>query len=264
MELFNTPITINGNCYFASDFHLGAPNPLTSSHREKQIIAWLNEIKNEVQHLFLLGDIFDFWFEYKHVIPKGFHNFIAKLEELRHSGTEIYFFTGNHDMWVSTFFTEQLGIHLFRKQQLFVINGKNCLIGHGDGLGSNDFGYKMIKYLLNCSVNIWLYSLLPSRIAFPLAHFFSRKSRAMSAHKEVFLDEKKEPLLQYCKKISDQYPEIDYFIYGHRHIPLEIKINYATYFNTGDWLKYNSYLMQNAECRMQLFVNGKEIKELGN
>ena len=254
-KLFNCPVVITGNCYFASDFHLGAPNPIASADREKQILTWLDSIKNEVEHLFLLGDIFDFWFEYKHLIPKGFHNFLSKMDELKKSGVEIYFFTGNHDMWVGDFFTEQMGVHLFRKQQLFVINGKKCLIGHGDGLGKGELGYKIIKFIFNCPVNRWLYSLLPPRIAFSIAYFFSRKSRAMMpAYMDIFLGEENESVVQYCKETSNQYPEIDFFIYGHRHIPLEIKINQAIYFNTGDWITHNSFLKLSEEEVQMFFV----------
>jgi UDP-2,3-diacylglucosamine hydrolase len=150
---FSQPITISGVCYFASDFHFGAPNQEISKLREALVIQWLDNIQKDANHLFLLGDIFDFWFEYKGKPPVFFTSFLNKIAELRKKGIEIYFFTGNHDMWVKNYLTEHLGIHIFRKQQEFVINDKKFLIGHGDGLGKGEFGYKCLKLFLNCKIN---------------------------------------------------------------------------------------------------------------
>ena len=241
--LFTNPLLINGIVYFASDFHLGAPNAVVSQEREKRIIKWLDKVEKEATHLFLLGDIFDFWFEYKHVAPKGYFNFLSKLYHLRQKGFEIFYFTGNHDMWVKEYFTEELDIKIFRQQQAFIINEKRCLVGHGDGLGPKEYGYKFIKRLFAFRPHILLYGMLHPYFAFGLAHFLSRKSRAMSPDQErLYMGDDQETLTQYVLAIS-QYEPIDCFIYGHRHLPIVKELpNGAIYYNTGDWLMHDSFL----------------------
>ena len=237
------PITINGNVYFASDFHLGAPNAAESDRRERKIIDWLDQIKDCCTHLFLLGDIFDYWFEYKDVVPRGNFLLFAKLHELHEKGVTIYYFTGNHDMWVEDYFTTAFGAIIFKQQQAFVINGKKCLVGHGDGLGPKDHGYKFIKAVFAFRPNRKLYSCLHPRHSFAIARFFSRKSRAMtSTEEEHYMGDDKEFIVLYCKD-TIQKEDIDYFIYGHRHLVLEKNISdKAVYFNTGDWITHYSYL----------------------
>jgi len=236
------PIVISGVCYFASDFHFGSPNQEESLKREIKVVHWLNKIQEDANHLFLLGDIFDFWFEYSGKIPNYYSLFLNKITEIRKNGIEIYFFTGNHDMWVKNYLKKHLGIHIFKKEQEFIINNKKFLLGHGDGLGKGDLGYKCLKFFLNCKLNIWLFGLIPPKVGFLIAHFFSKKSRAMSPkYKEKFLGNDKEILVQYCYQYLENH-NIDYFMFGHRHIPLEIVIKNAIYFNSGDWLQHNSYI----------------------
>jgi len=237
------PIAISGVCYFASDFHFGAPNAEASAKREIAVVRWLDHIKKDANHLFLLGDIFDFWFEYSGKPPAFYTFFLNKIAELRKNGIEVYFFTGNHDMWVKNYLKEQLGVHIFKKKQEFLINNKKFLLGHGDGLGKGEWGYKCLKSFLNCKINIWLFGLIPPKTGFALAYFFSRKSRAMTPeYKEQFLGNDKELLVQYCYQYNIANHDIDYFIFGHRHLPLEIPVIKAVYYNTGDWLNFNSYI----------------------
>jgi UDP-2,3-diacylglucosamine hydrolase len=236
------PIVISGVCYFASDFHFGAPNEEVSNKREMRVIKWLDQIQKDANHLFLLGDTFDFWFEYNGKPPAFYVDFLNKIAELRKNGVEIYFFTGNHDMWVKNYLKEHLGIHIFRKKQEFLINDKKFLLAHGDGLGSGEFGYKCLKAFLNCQINRWLFGLIPQKTGFAIAHFFSRRSRAMKPEqKEKFLGNSKELLIQFCYQYLKNH-DIDYFIFGHRHLTLEIKIDKSIYINTGDWLNYDSYI----------------------
>jgi len=236
------PIVISGVCYFVSDFHFGAPNWVESNKREQIVVNWLHQIQKDANHLFLLGDIFDFWFEYKGKPPTFFTFFLDKIAELRKKGIEVYFFTGNHDMWVKNYLNTHLGIHIFRKEQEFVINHKKFLVGHGDGLGKGEWGYKCLKYLLNCKVACWGFGLIPPKIGNDLAHFFSKKSRAMTPqYKERFLGNDKELLVQFCYQYLENQ-NIDYFIFGHRHLPLEINIKNAIYFNAGDWLNHNTFI----------------------
>jgi len=236
------PIEISGVCYFASDFHFGAPNQEESNKREIRVVNWLDQIQKDANHLFLLGDTFDFWFEYSGKIPDFYTLFLNKIAELRKNGIEIYFFTGNHDMWVKNYLTKQFGIHIYKKEQEFVINEKKFLLGHGDGVGKGDWGYKCLKTFLSCKVNIWLFGLIPPKTGFAIAHFFSKRSRASTPnYKEVFLGYDKEILVQYCFQYLENH-NVDYFMFGHRHTPLEIIIKNAIYFNTGDWLQHNSYV----------------------
>lgn len=241
-ELTENPITVEGTCYFASDFHFGAPDEAVSAERENRVLSWLDNIMADAGTLFLLGDIFDFWFEYRDVVPRGYYRLFSKFRELRDKGISVYYFTGNHDMWVENYFSKEFGFQIFRKQQFFIINGKRCLVGHGDGLGKGDLGYKFIKKMFAFRPNVWLYGLLHPRIAFSVARFFSHKSRAMTgAEDSVFLSNDKEMLVQYALSVLKDN-EIDFFIYGHRHLPLDIKLSdTARYINTGDWLVHDSF-----------------------
>jgi UDP-2,3-diacylglucosamine hydrolase len=246
-------MTLNGKCYFASDFHFGSPNKEVSNQREELIIQWLDMVLQDGKHLFLLGDIFDYWFEYRCVIPKGNYRFLAKLYEIRKKGIEIYYFTGNHDMWVKNYLVQEFGIHIFRNQKEFIINGKKCMIGHGDGLGPGQYGYKLMRWMFSRKFNIWLYGLLPSSTSFAIARFFSKKSRAMTpSYEEQFMGEDKEFVILFIKEYLKEH-NVDYFIYGHRHLALNIPINNARYFNTGDWLKLNTYLVFEEEPELVKF-----------
>jgi UDP-2,3-diacylglucosamine hydrolase len=238
---------INGKCYFASDFHFGSPNMELSNQREDLIIHWLDLVLKDGKHLFLLGDIFDYWFEYRCVVPKGNYRFLAKLHEIRKKGIEIYYFTGNHDMWVKNYLVLEFGIQIFRNQKEFLINGKTCMIGHGDGLGPGQYGYKFMRWMFSRKFNIWLYGLLPSSGSFAIAKFFSKSSRAMTpAYEEQFLGEDKEFTILYIKDFLKKR-HIDYFVYGHRHLALDITIQNSRYVNTGDWLKLNTYMVFDQE-----------------
>jgi UDP-2,3-diacylglucosamine hydrolase len=228
--------------YFASDFHLGVPDKQTSRAREKRIIRWLDEIKHDAEEIFLVGDIFDFWFEYKKAVPKGFVRLQGKIAELTDAGIPVHYFTGNHDMWVFDYIPEELGVKLYREPIERTFNGKKFLIGHGDGLGPGDSGYKFIKKVFSSKVCQWLFGILHPDLGIGLADYWSGKSRVTKAlPDEVFLGEDKEWLVQYCKEVS-QTRTFDFFIFGHRHLPLDIKISERSrYINLGDWIRYNTY-----------------------
>ena len=228
--------------FFLSDFHLGAPDYATSLAREKKIIAFLDEVKNDAAHIFIMGDLFDFWFEYKKVVPKGFVRILGKLAEITDSGVPVSFFVGNHDMWMKDYFQKELNIPVYFEPVPFQFNGKKFLLGHGDGLGPGDHGYKFIKKVFRNKLAQWLFGILPPFIGMGLADYFSRKSRAQTGQKdEVYFGENKEWLVLYCKEILTK-AHYDYFIFGHRHLPLDIQLNDTSrYINLGDWIKYNSY-----------------------
>lgn len=233
--------------YFASDQHFGAPTREKSRERELLFVKWLDEIKKDATELFLLGDLFDFWFEYKTVVPKGFIRVLGKLAELKDSGIIIHFFVGNHDLWMVDYFKKELGIHVYDKPTEFTFNNKSFLIGHGDGLGPGDKGYKVMKKVFTNPITNWLFRWLHPDIGMRFAQYASIKNKYISGEEDVkFLGEEKEDLILYCKE-KHQIKKYDFFIFGHRHLPLEIKIEKSIYLNTGDWVSYFSYAVFDGE-----------------
>ena len=232
--------------YFLSDFHLGAPNYTESLVREKRIVTFLEEIKNDADQIFILGDLFDFWFEYKKVIPKGFVRILGKLAELTDAGINIHFFVGNHDMWMNGYFEKELNIKVYHEPKEFDLNGKKFFIAHGDGLGPGDKKYKFLKKVFRNKILNWLFSVLHPGFGIGLANYFSNKSRAATGNTdEKFLGEDNEWLVSFSKEM-EQKNHFDYYIFGHRHLPIDFKINDAThYINLGDWIKHNSYAVFN-------------------
>ncbi len=228
--------------YFGSDSHLGAPTPEESLPREKKLIRWLDDIKKDAQVIFLLGDLFDFWFEYKTVVPKGFVRVLGKLAELKDSGIDIYFFVGNHDLWMNGYFEDELNIPVFHKPQVFEVNKTRLFIGHGDGLGPGDKGYKRMKKVFTNPFCKWLFRWLHPDLGVRLAQYLSVKNKLISGEEDAkFLGEENEWLVQYAKRKleSEHY---DYFVFGHRHLPLDIQLNEKSkYINLGDWIKYYTY-----------------------
>ena len=232
----------NKKIYFASDNHLGAPTVAESKPREAKFVQWLDSIKADAGAIFLLGDLFDFWFEYKTVVPKGFVRTLGKLAELRDSGIPIYFFVGNHDLWMDDYFQTELNIPVYCRPLEVECNGKRFLIGHGDGLGPGDKGYKRMKKVFTNPFCKWLFRWLHPDIGVRLAQYLSVKNKLISGEEDVhFLGEDNEWLVQYCKrKLETQH--YDYFLFGHRHLPMTIKVGEgSTYINTGDWIHYFTY-----------------------
>ena len=228
--------------YFASDNHLGAPTRQASMPRELKFVNWLDSIKSDAYAIFLLGDLFDFWFEYKHVIPKGFTRTFGKLAELSDMGIKMHYFVGNHDLWMNGYFEEELNIPVFHQPQAYEFNGKSFLIGHGDGLGPGDKGYKRMKKVFTNPVAKWFFRWLHPDLGIRLAQYLSVKNKLISGEEDVkFLGEDKEWLVQYCKEQLKQEHK-DYFVFGHRHLPLEIALSEkSTYMNLGDWISYFTY-----------------------
>ncbi len=231
---------ISKKAFFLSDVHLGVSGELSSEEREKKLVKWLDSIKDKASEIYFLGDIFDFWFEYKHVIPKGFARLFGKISELTDSGIKIYYFAGNHDMWNFGYFEKELNLIVYRDPIEKQIGDKLFFIGHGDGLGPDDKSFKIMKKIFKNRISRKLFSFIHPRIGIGLANYFSRKSRK-SNNEDPYLGDNKERLILYCKhKLSQKH--YDYFIFGHRHIPLEVKLNKnSKYINTGDWIKHFSY-----------------------
>nr|MBA2250777.1 UDP-2,3-diacylglucosamine diphosphatase [Chitinophagaceae bacterium] len=230
------------NIYFLSDFHLGAPDHASSLVREKRIVKFLDEIKDLASHIYIMGDLFDFWYEYKKVVPKGFVRILGKLAELTDRGIEIDFFVGNHDMWMSGYFENELNIKVHHHPLVIEINGKQFFLAHGDGLGPGDAKYKLLKKVFRNKISRGLYGFLHPQIGMGIANYMSRKSRAATGITDKhFLGEDKEWLVIFCKNMLTQ-KHIDFFIFGHRHLPLDLKVgDNSRYINLGDWINYNSY-----------------------
>lgn len=228
--------------YFLSDFHLGAPNAEKSLIREKRVVAFLDEIKKDAAVIFIVGDIFDFWYEYRKVVPKGYVRLLGRLAELTDSGIPIHFFAGNHDMWMTDYFQKELNIPVYFEPKEFEFNNKKFLIGHGDGLGPGDHGYKMLKKVFRNPFCQWLFGILPPVIGMGLAGFSSRRSRAVTGNNDgQFLGAEGEWLIQYCKKELESN-HFDYFIFGHRHLPIDFSLSSnSRYINLGDWIRYYTY-----------------------
>jgi len=232
----------NSKIYFASDQHFGAPTATASFSREQKFVTWLDEIKKDADAIFLLGDLFDFWFEYKTVVPKGFVRVLGKLAELKDAGIPIYFFVGNHDLWMGDYFTKELNIPVYHDNQEFTFNGKSFLIGHGDGKGPGDKGYKRMKKIFTHPFSKWLFNWLHPDIGVKLAQYLSVKNKLISGAEDVkFLGKDNEWLVQYChRKLTAKH--YDFFVFGHRHLPLEIDLSSTSkYVNLGDWIGYFTY-----------------------
>ena len=227
--------------YFASDFHLGAGSQEQRRRTEKKVVSWLDSIKHNAHAIYLLGDMFDFWFEYKQAIPKGFIRFQGKLAEIRDAGIPITFFTGNHDMWLFDYFPTELGIPVIRKPQSFSINGKNFFIGHGDGLGPGDFTYKILKKIFENKLCQWAFARLHPNFGIGVANYWSRKSRMTNNKKQdVYLGED-EWLLRYSRE-QEKLKHHDFYIFGHRHLPLDLEVSHnSRYINLGEWLNHFTY-----------------------
>jgi UDP-2,3-diacylglucosamine hydrolase len=229
--------------YFASDLHLGTPNEKKSRFRELLFVKWLDSIKYDAQAIYLVGDIFDFWHEYETVVPKGFVRLLGKLAELSDAGIELHIFTGNHDLWMKDYFTKELGAKVYQHPIQITINDKRFFIGHGDGLGPKDYGYKFIKKIFTNPICQFLFKWLHPDIGTRIAQYLSHQSRFGSgiAEMETFQGEENEWLLIYCKEVLLK-EHFDYFIFGHRHLPIDFKLKETSrYINIGDWLHFNTY-----------------------
>jgi UDP-2,3-diacylglucosamine hydrolase len=228
--------------YFLSDFHLGAPNEIDSRKREERLVRFLNDAKQDAAAFFIVGDIFDFWFEYKTVVPKGFVRILGCLAQIADAGIPLHIFTGNHDLWMKDYFAKELNAKVYFEPQLFALGTKQFYIGHGDGLGPGDYGYKRLKKIFTSKLCQWLFRWSHPDIGIRIANYFSSKSRAKTGSSdEVFLGEDKEWLIIYTKEKAREM-KVDYFIFGHRHFAIDYAIDAQTrYINLGDWIKLYTY-----------------------
>lgn len=239
--------------YFLSDFHLGAPDAAASLKREKIIVEFLEEIRKDAAVIFIVGDMFDFWYEYRMVVPKGYVRLLGKLAEITDSGIPVHFFVGNHDMWMKDYLQQELNIPVYFEPREFEFNGQQFLVGHGDGLGPGDHGYKFIKKVFRSPVCQWLFGILPPYIGMGIANYMSRRSRRMTGQAdEQFFGEENEWLIIYCKEELKKKP-YKYLIFGHRHLPIDFVLNQGSrYINLGDWIRYYTYaVFDGSELKLQ-------------
>lgn len=229
--------------YFASDFHLGVPDETSSREREKKIVRWLDSIEPDCQYLFLLGDIFDFWFDYHDVVPKGFVRLLGKLAQLADNGIELFLFTGNHDMWMFGYLEKELGCKVYREPIDLIWNGAFTMqVGHGDGLGPGDRLYKVLKVIFNNPICQRLFAFIHPRIGMGIANAWSRQSRIHNHVDGDFLGER-EYLWQYCTA-QEKMEHRDCFIFGHRHLPIDMPVGEKSrYLNLGEWLHHCRFLV---------------------
>lgn len=249
----------NSKIYFASDFHLGIPDHESSLVREKKLVRWLDFIEKDADEIFLMGDIFDFWFEYKYVIPKGYVRLLGKIAEITDKGIPVHIFRGNHDIWAFDYLEKELGVHLHRKPQIREFDGKKFFLAHGDGLGPGDKGYKRLKKVFECKFNQYLFRWLHPDIGSRMGLYFSQRSRLANVAKfkknpkKINLND--EMLVHYVKRKSKEDPELDYFIFGHRHIPIKEKIgDKSELIILGDWLYLYTYgVFENGSMKLKYF-----------
>ncbi|WP_238480284.1 UDP-2,3-diacylglucosamine diphosphatase [Mangrovibacterium lignilyticum] len=227
--------------YFISDLHLGAPALNNNAERERLFVKWLDEIKQDAAMLFLMGDIFDYWFEYKHVVPRGFTRALGKIAEIADSGIPVHFFTGNHDIWVFDYLPNELGIQVHYEEMRITLGNKRFFLAHGDGLDPFDTGYLFLKKIFTNRFFQWAFARVHPNLGIWAAHAWSKKSRLDKGLGDGFKGPDKEGLYVFANSVLEK-EEIDYFIFGHRHLLLDLSVgNQSRYINLGDWITHFSY-----------------------
>jgi UDP-2,3-diacylglucosamine hydrolase len=224
--------------FFISDVHLGETFPEREKQKKKKLLSFLDMVAKNARQLFIVGDLFDFWFEYKHAVPKQHLQVILKLADLHNKGIQLKYITGNHDFWLGSFLSEEIGFKIYRGSADIVLDSKKLHITHGDGLAKNDGGYRLLKRILQNRLNIFLYRLITPDIGIPLAKFVSGMSRGHTQKrpKESFLDEYRKYALG---KLQHGFNAV---IIAHTHVPEEIRYEEGVYFNTGDWVENYTYI----------------------
>lgn len=245
--------------YFASDFHLGIPDGKSSLKRETLLVSWLDMVSADATAIFLMGDVFDFWFEYKYVVPKGYVRLLGKIAEITDSGIPVHLFRGNHDVWAFDYLKNELGVQLHRDAIVYDFDGKKLFLAHGDGLGPGDNGYKFLKKVFECKLNQFLFRWLHPDLGTRMGLYFSKQSRlaniSKQGKKETGTRTENEMLFRYAKRKAEELPEVDFFVFGHRHIPLQEKVSAkAEMIILGDWINHFSYgVFEDGKMRLEFY-----------
>ncbi len=240
--------------YFASDIHLGAGSYAASREREDRLVRWLDIIKADAAEVFIMGDLFDFWFEYKTVVPRGYIRLLGKLAELSDAGIKLYFFKGNHDMWMFDYFEKELKATIISNELVIERGGKKFFLHHGDGLGPGDGMYKILKKIFRSKLCQWLFARIHPNLGIGIANYWSKNSRIANEKKEGGKPGEQEWLAVYCRDVL-QTTHYDYMVFGHRHLPLDIQLDdKSRYINLGEWVHYNSYaVFDGEELKLEYF-----------
>ena len=242
MQPFTLSLDPGKKIYFASDFHFGTPDHATSLAREKKVVAWLECIRHDASSIFLLGDLFDFWFEYKKAVPKGFTRFLGKLAELKDSGLDIHIFPGNHDLWMFDYLPNEIGVRIHKDPLSLKIGAHQLMVGHGDGLGPGDPTYQYLKMVFTSRISHWLFARIHPNTGIGLAQRWSKSSRISNMKlEEKFQGEDREFIFAWCKEVEKSNHH-DFYIFGHRHLALDLKVNdHSRYINLGEWVHFSPY-----------------------
>jgi UDP-2,3-diacylglucosamine hydrolase len=237
----------NIKIYFVSDAHLGMDSPEQSLQREKLLVRWLDEIRKDATEIYLLGDMFDYWFEYRKVVPRGFTRFIGKIAEITDAGIPVYYFIGNHDVWIFDYLPEEAGIKLCPGPITKFYHEKKFFIAHGDGLGPDERSHRFLMKITRSRILQWLFARIHPNFATALAQRISRRSRYAKGISVEFLGPDKEDLFQFAReKLKTEH--FDFFIFGHRHIPMEYSLNEnSKLILTGDWIIHFTYAVFDGE-----------------
>ncbi len=228
--------------YFGSDFHLGVPDPVSSLEREKSICRWLEMAASDATEIYLMGDVFDFWFEYKKAVPKGFTRLLGTIASITDKGIPVTLFKGNHDMWMFGYLEKECGVKTVSNELIIERNNHKFFLHHGDGLGPGERGYKVLRRIFRSRICQTLFGFLHPNIGIALANTLSKKSRIQQKGRfETYLGDDKEYLTQFAKTYL-QHTHIDFFIFGHRHLALDIQLNQKSrYINLGEWMHEKKY-----------------------
>ncbi|GIV43208.1 MAG: UDP-2,3-diacylglucosamine hydrolase [Bacteroidia bacterium] len=244
-----------------ADFHLGIPNYKDSLQREKKFIHFINA-QTDITEIVILGDLFDFWFEYQHVVPKGYFRILSKLAELQENGTQVSVFSGNHDLWLKNYFPDYLNIPVYHQSLIKEWFGKKFFLAHGDGLGPKDYGFKIMKKCFQNRFLQFCFRWLHPDLGISIAQYFSQKSRKSHIISDATYHGDNEWIYQYFIRKSKQLPDVQYFIFGHRHLPIiKSQSNHQTMIVLGDWIHHFSYLeITENSVELKFLENNYEIK----
>lgn len=246
--------------YFITDAHLGSG--ADSLQREKDMVRWLDAIEPDAERVIMLGDIFDFWFTYKHAVPRGYVRLLGKMVQMADNGVEFHFFIGNHDMWLFDYLEKEIGVVMHDEPEIMEIDGKLFLLGHGDGMGNQDRSYNLLKRVFRGRLNQWLFAGIHPNIGFPIAYAWSGSSRKKHSHKyNGYFGDEREGIFLFCRRFQAErmaqgLTPIDFFLFGHRHTPVVRPLGNAQYINVGNWIENRDYAHFDGErCELRSFVD---------
>ena len=228
-----------GKTYFIADAHLGSWAISDTREKEKRLVSFLDSIKHDADELYMLGDMFDFWHEYRYTVPRGYTRFLGKLSELADNGVEVHFLTGNHDLWMHDYLHQECGVILHKEKLLpITIYGKHFCLAHGDGLDRKDWKYLMLRGMFHNKICQWLFASIHPRWAMKLGYAWARHSRLKHTGQEgIVLSENEDNTLAFARKYSIDNPQTDYFIIGHRHVDQQSDLpNGGKFIVLGDWI----------------------------